>query len=81
MACWHSSVVLESDFAFDTHVLFNSRSILQLMLSAPVKDRRDGALFRKIVSILWPELRRWPLGERSLRSRLVARVRRVVERA
>ena len=25
MSCWHSNVLLESDFAFDTHVLFNSR--------------------------------------------------------
>jgi Asparagine synthase len=68
MACWHSSVVLESDFAFDTHVLFNSRSILELMLSAPARDRCRGALLRQVVSILWPELLRWPMGKRDPRS-------------
>jgi hypothetical protein len=35
MSCWHSNVVLESDFAFDTHVLFNSRWVLERMLSIP----------------------------------------------
>jgi len=76
MGCWHSNVVLESDFAFDTHVLFNSRSILQLMLAAPAKDRSSGALFRQVVSILWPELLRWPMGKRSLRSQVASMRRR-----
>jgi hypothetical protein len=70
LACWHSSVVLESDFAFDTHVLFNSRSIIQLMLCAPADDRCSGVLLREVVSLLWPELLRWPINKRSLRSRL-----------
>ena len=62
MSCWHSNVVLESDFAFDTHVLFNARSILALMLSAPIDDRADGTLFQELVRYLWPELLHWPMS-------------------
>ena len=62
MSCWHSNVVLESDFAFDTHVLFNSRWILERMLSVPAEERARGVLFRHLVAELWPDLARWPIG-------------------
>ena len=49
MSCWHSNVVLESDFAFDTHVLFNSRWILERMLSVRQDQRRPrGAVSQSI---------------------------------
>lgn len=60
MACWHSNVVLESDFAFDTHVLFNSRWVLERMLSVPEEDRLRGSVFRHLIAGLWPELAAWP---------------------
>ncbi len=71
LATWHSNICLESDFAWDTHALVNSRAILKLMLSIPDEDRRSGALIRELLSVLWPELLRWPFGiprRRSLRA-------------
>jgi hypothetical protein len=62
MSCWHSNVVLESDFAFDTHVLFNSRWILERLLAAPFADRCRGTSFAALVTILWPELLAWPMA-------------------
>jgi hypothetical protein len=62
MSCWHSNVVLESDFAFDTHVLFNCRWILERMLSVPLEDRCRATLFRQLVTDLWPELAAWPMN-------------------
>jgi hypothetical protein len=65
MSCWHANVVLESDFAFETHVLFDSRWILARLLSVPLGARRKGAVFRHLGSMLWPELDGWPTGGRS----------------
>jgi hypothetical protein len=61
MSCWLSSVVVESDFAFDTHVLFNSRTILEQMLSVPEAERASGSTFRHLVAELWPDLAAGPL--------------------
>jgi hypothetical protein len=78
MSCWHSNLVLESDFAFDTHVLFNSRWILERMLSLPVDDRCRGSLFRRLVTEMWPDLAAWPLGaKRTWRTVLVSLQRRM----
>jgi hypothetical protein len=78
MSCWHSNLVLESDFAFDTHVLFNSRWILERMLSLPVDDRCRGSLFRRLVTEMWPDLAAWPLGaKRTWRTVLVSLRRRM----
>ena len=68
MSCWHSNVVLESDFAFDTHVLFNSRWILERMLSIPAVGRCRGSLFKLLVREMWPELERWPTHRQTWRS-------------
>ena len=64
MACWHADIVLASDFAFDTHVLFNARTILRDMLAVPAEDRARSSVFKHIVADLWPELGRWPYRER-----------------
>jgi hypothetical protein len=60
MACWHANLLLESDFAFETHVLFNARDILRDMLAVPSEDRASSRLFELLVADLWPELARWP---------------------
>jgi hypothetical protein len=60
MAAWHANVVLESDFAFDTHVLFNARSIYRDLLAVPLDDRTRGRVFELLVADMWPELARWP---------------------
>jgi hypothetical protein len=79
MSCWHSNVVLESDFAFDTHVLFNCRWILERMLAVPVEDRCRASLFRQLVIDLWPELGTWPRDRPTWRSTL-ASIRRGINR-
>lgn len=63
MACWHANVLLASDFAFDTHVLFNARTILRDMLAVPLEDRRASRLFDALVCDLWPALQEWPYPE------------------
>jgi hypothetical protein len=60
MPCWHSNVVLESDFAFETHVLFNARTILRDLLAVPADARVKSRVFQRLVADMWPELRRWP---------------------
>ena len=87
MSCWHSNVVLESDFAFDTHVLFNSRWILERMLSVPAAERARGSLFRHLIAELWPDLAAWPIDpggasrgrarRRTLRSLITSARRRI----
>jgi hypothetical protein len=84
MSCWHANVLLESDFAFDTHVLFNSRWILEQMLSVRLEDRCRAPVFGRLVDELWPELAAWPMGSapsrrrRTWRSALAGLRRRVV---
>jgi hypothetical protein len=81
MACWHASVVLESDFAFDTHVLFNSRWVLERLLSVPRDDRCRGTVFRHLVDEMWPELGAWSAARPAWRSSLASIRRRVNRRA
>jgi hypothetical protein len=61
MPCWHGSVVLESDVAFESHSLFNSRAVLENLLSVPQEARRKGELFTRFVATAWPELAGFPI--------------------
>ena len=71
LASWHANMLLESDFAFDTHVLFNARTILRTLAAVqPVEERRRRSALRLVVANLWPELGRWPTEPRTLRKRL-----------
>lgn len=63
MACWHANALLASDFAFDSHVLFNARSILMALLAVPLDDRIRSRVFKRLVATLWSELRDWPYRE------------------
>lgn len=49
MGSWHSQVVLESDIAFDTLSLYNSRAALTSLLSAPLSVRMDDGHMRAMV--------------------------------
>ena len=62
MGCWHSHVVLESDLAFDTHVLFNCRRILKAMLSLSLQDRIAATLFHNLIRSELPELADIPIN-------------------
>jgi len=56
MASWHSAVVAESDPAFDTVSVYNSRKILETMLSVDAQIRSQGLILRNIIFREWPEL-------------------------
>lgn len=56
MGTWHSNVVVESDPAFETNILFNNRKILKAMMSVSFEERRTGAVFKYVIRELWPEL-------------------------
>jgi hypothetical protein len=49
-------ILLESDIAHDTHVLVNSRAILQILLSVPIADRISARAYEHMIAIAWPEL-------------------------
>ena len=73
LASWHANMLLESDFAFDTHVLFNARTILRTLAAVqPVEERRQRSALRLVVANLWPELGQWPTEQPTLRKKLLA---------
>jgi predicted glycosyltransferase len=63
MGTWHSLIILESDVAFDTHVLFNCRALAEKMLSVPIDKRIQSETHRNIIQTLWPQLLHWPIDE------------------
>ena len=65
MGGWHSLVVLESDPAFDSFSIFNSRRVLDVLLSAPVAERGRGEHLRMLIERSWPELLSEPLNPRA----------------
>jgi hypothetical protein len=62
MGTWHAGVVLESDVAFDTFILFNSRRVLEVLLSVPLSDRLSGAVVKEAITRAWPTLDYWPIN-------------------
>lgn len=62
MCLWHSLIVLESDMAYDTHILYNNRLLLSKMLSAEYDVRINNELFLKIMKKVWPELLDLPIN-------------------
>jgi hypothetical protein len=59
---WHSGVVSESDIAFNTMLLLNSRKIVDLLLSYPIEDRIENKLFLELTEDLWPILNFWDIN-------------------
>ena len=59
----HSGVVYESDIAFNTMILLNSRHILDLLLSYPIEDRKNNKLFQSLMGDLWPILNYWDINK------------------
>ncbi|MGJ3404932.1 hypothetical protein [Glutamicibacter sp. Je.9.36] len=62
MGSWLGNISHESDIAFDTHILINSRSIIRTLLSAPAKERGKGNIYHRIIQIAWPELYSIPVN-------------------
>jgi hypothetical protein len=62
MGAWHSQVVLESDVAFQSLSLFNSRAILGAMMSAPLEARVSSQNMRALIQEACPECLHEPLN-------------------
>lgn len=64
MGSWHSQVVSESDVAFDSLSLYNSRAVLTAMLSAPQEDRLADTHLHELLYSVDPRLLEIPLNKR-----------------
>ncbi|MCH7231676.1 hypothetical protein L0U85_12560 [Glycomyces sp. L485] len=53
---WLNAHLTESDIAFDTFILVNSRHMYRLLLSAPLADRIAGTVFVELIRRSWPEV-------------------------
>ena len=53
---WLNAHLTESDIAFDTFILVNSRRVYRLLLSAPLRDRINGTVFLELIRRAWPEV-------------------------
>lgn len=62
MCLWHSWIVLESDMAYDTFILYNNRVLLSKMLSIPYEERRSGELFLKLIRKANHEVLKYPIN-------------------
>lgn len=63
MGVWHSQVVSESDPAFETLVLCNARAVIKLLLSLPLKERKDATLFYASISQYLPDVKDIPVNK------------------
>lgn len=68
MGTWHGPAMNERDFYAEAFIPFNSRSIFELMLGVNRADRRNGAIFYKMIQTTAPALlelpinpKRWPI--------------------
>ena len=50
MGSWLGNISQESDIAFDTHILINSREIVRTLLSAPLSDRVLMNTYHELIS-------------------------------
>ncbi|WP_156174413.1 hypothetical protein [Hoeflea sp. IMCC20628] len=62
MGTWLSELCLESDIAFDTHVMFSCRALLEAFLSAPLDKRRKNAVFHAAIQKMWPGFMALPIN-------------------
>jgi hypothetical protein len=68
MSTWHAQALSGSDMAFDTSILFNSRRLLDLMMSVPLQDRRKATLFHRIIARRCPPIADIPVNPRPRRT-------------
>jgi hypothetical protein len=59
---WHGPLLLGSDFAFDTFLLFNSRAALEAMLSVSEAERSSFALQKMFVQRYAEEIAQFPIN-------------------
>lgn len=63
MGIWHTQLLLESDVAHDTYILFNAREILKNFLSIPSYDINEQTLFYELINKNWPILNHWKINQ------------------
>lgn len=56
MGRWGAEISNETDLAFDTCVMINSRSLLEITLSFRLEDRRSGFFFAELINDSYPLL-------------------------
>jgi hypothetical protein len=66
MSTWHSQVLMGSDHAFDTVILFNSRRVLSTLLAAPLADRLKSTVLHRYIQATCPELRGIPVNPKEV---------------
>lgn len=62
MGSWHGKVVLESDIAFETVSLYNSRRLIATMLGATIDQRMDDAHMHGLIATAQGDLMQYPLN-------------------
>jgi hypothetical protein len=62
MGVWMAPILHESDIAHDTHILLNSRQVLETLLGVGSSEREANAVFMEIIRIRWPELFEVPIN-------------------
>tara|TARA_R110002020_G_scaffold143823_6_gene316406 strand:+ start:11429 stop:12835 length:1407 start_codon:yes stop_codon:yes gene_type:complete len=62
MGTWLSELCLESDIAFDTHIMFSCRALLEAFVSAPLAERRVNKVFYASIHRMWPHLLALPIN-------------------
>ncbi|SMF38573.1 hypothetical protein [Pseudobacteriovorax antillogorgiicola] len=63
MGIWHSLILLESDPAFETFILFNNRYFLKQILSYPDYCRKNNQFFLRLCADNWPILNYWFIND------------------
>lgn len=71
LGTWHAHLLIESDPAFDTHVLYNNRPIIEALLSLPFEARNRDEAFHRLIARSWPELGAVPTNPVDWRSIIV----------
>lgn len=62
MASWHANLVSESDYAFDTFIIFNSREMFDCARRIPKDVRIRGDLIRRFYELAAPEVLKLPIN-------------------
>lgn len=65
MGVWVSLVLIESDVAFDTHILFNARCILKSLMSVDFETRINSVVFNTLIDRYINELDDIPINPKS----------------
>jgi len=59
---WVSEVLQQTDFAFNTHALINSRKVLEALLSIEYSERKSAKVFKHIIDKNLGKLPQFPIN-------------------